>query len=453
MNKIIENFKDKKVALLGFGMEGKSTYRYIRKYIPNQMLYIIDTKDIYETNSYLKDDNNITYVKYDSSINYMDYDLIMKSPGISLNDIDITPFRDKISSQYDILVNNYRNNIIGITGTKGKSTTSSLIYNVLKNNNINTYLVGNIGIPMFDYLDDIKDDTMLVVELSAYQLEYPKVSPKYSIVLNLFEEHLDYFKELNKYYNAKLNIARYQTNDDYFLYSSDNNELNNRVNNLDIKSHKINITRNNITDNSIYCDDNYVYYINNNNNNKIKIYNINDRRYLLGDHNLTDIMFVLGIASILNLDNNKTVEAINNFKGLEHRLEYVGEYNNIKYYDDAIATIPEATINAIRTLKDVDTLIIGGKDRGIDYSQLIDYLKESNISNIICMPDSGYKIADKLNKNTIKIETLEQAVRYAKKNTKKGMICVLSPSAPSYNCYKNFEEKGNRFKELVRNGE
>ena len=164
-----------------------------------------------------------------------------------------------------------------------------------------------------------------------------------------------------------------------------------------------------------------------------------------------NIMLSLKVADILNLDLDKCVKTINSFEPLEHRMEKVGTFNGITYYDDSIATIPDATINCIDALKKVDTLITGGKDRGIDYKPLIDYLNNSDVNNVICMPESGYKISDKINKNVYKVETLEEAVEIAKKVTKKDYICLLSPSAPSYNQFKNFIEKGNKFQELVKN--
>jgi UDP-N-acetylmuramoylalanine--D-glutamate ligase len=163
-----------------------------------------------------------------------------------------------------------------------------------------------------------------------------------------------------------------------------------------------------------------------------------------------NIMAALKVAKILNLDMNKCIAAITNFKPLPHRMELVGTFDGITYYDDAIATIPEATIDCIDALKTVDTLITGGKDRGIDYTPLINYINSSNITNVICMPETGYKIADKINKNVYKIEELEDAVAKAKEVTKKGYICLLSPSASSYNKFKNFEEKGNYFQKYVR---
>ena len=164
-------------------------------------------------------------------------------------------------------------------------------------------------------------------------------------------------------------------------------------------------------------------------------------------------MFALTVSEILELDLPKTVETINSFEPLPHRIERVGIYNDILFYNDAIATIPEATINSIEALEKVDTLIIGGMDRGISFDKFIDYLNNSNIGNLICMPTTGHKIANRINNPNMKvyvIETLDEAVKTAKEVTKKNMICLLSPAAASYGFFKNFKEKGEIYKRIVR---
>ena len=168
---------------------------------------------------------------------------------------------------------------------------------------------------------------------------------------------------------------------------------------------------------------------------------------------IRNIMVVLTISEIMELDLKKTIDAIKNFKPLEHRIELVGKYNDIIFYNDSIATIPNATISAIKALKNVNTLIFGGMDRGIDYGPLIEFLDSGIVKNLICMPTTGHKIGNKIkNKNVFKynVETLEEAVAKAKEVTSKESICLLSPAAASYEYFKNFEEKGKAYKNLVK---
>ena len=210
LDKIIKEFKNKKIVILGFGKEGKSTYQFIRKHLNDISLTIKDKNDNIKNDPLFQKDPNVEIITGEDYLDHLEeYDLIMKTPGISFKDIDTTLIKDKISSELEILLKYYKNNIIGITGTKGKSTTSSLIYDVLKNNNKKCFLLGNIGIPIFDFIEQIEPDTLLVVEMSSHQLEFVNHSPHIAIITNLYEDHLDHTNGVNDYYQAKLNIARF----------------------------------------------------------------------------------------------------------------------------------------------------------------------------------------------------------------------------------------------------
>lgn len=283
----------------------------------------------------------------------------------------------------------------------------------------------------------------LVLELSSHQLEFVQKSPNISILLNIFEEHLDHYDSYQKYIDAKCNIFKFQNNSDFFLYNMDNEILQKNVH--DVKASVIKVSIKNNEEASICYRDGFVYY------NDKKIYDNKTPRNLIGDYNLNNIMFVLGISEILGLSIQKSIESICSFETLPHRLEYVGKYDDVFYYDNCIGTTPEATIEVINALGNVDSLIIGGMDRGIDYADFIEFLNNSKIRNIICMPKTGHDIAAKLNNvNAIYVETLEEAVEMAKKVTKKEMSCLISPAAASYGFFKNFEEKGDKFQALVR---
>lgn len=447
--KIIKKLKNKKIAIMGFGKEGKSTYNFIRRHLPNQTITILDKFDILKNNEYLTNDKNLIIITGDNYLdNLSSYDLIIKAPGIALLDIDTKSFEHKITSQLELILEINRKNIIGITGTKGKSTTSSLIYNVIKNQFDNVFLLGNIGNPILDNIEEFNDQTLLVIEMSSHQLEYVNNSPHIGIILNLFQDHLDHTGTLEKYHNDKMHMFKYQTNNDIGIYDGQNDYLNKLINN-NYKSQLYTFKVNDKTGN-IYTVDNNIYY-----NNEI-IYDGKQQRNLLGNHNLKNIMATLLVCKLLNLDINKATKTINEFKPLEHRLEMVGTYNNITYFNDTIATIPEATINGIKGLEKVDTLIFGGMDRNIDYNDFINFLNKSNISNLIGLPETGHKICKILKisnttKNIFLVESLEEAVEIASKYTKEKHICLLSPAASSYNKYKNFEEKGNCYKKIIKN--
>ena len=438
---IVKKLIGKKIAILGFGREGIATYDFINRYIDNSDITIIDKDEkLIEKNPFLK---NANVVLGDNYLDNLDiYDIIIKTPGISFKNIDITNIKDKITSELELLLEVNSKNVIGITGTKGKSTTTTLTYEIIKNQIDNTVLVGNIGIPIFSMLDNCDDDTLFVTEMSSHQLEFIKKSPHIGVVLNLFEDHLDHAGTLKHYFDIKLNMFRYQESNDYMIYCSNNIELNNLVNKNSFKSEKYIVNPYNNA--NVTIKDNMVTF------DGEEIYDINSKRNLLGSHNLENIMVSLTITKILGLDIEKAVDIINNFKGLEFRLENIGKVDGVIYYTDTLATIPEATIEAINALKSVDTLIFGGMDRGISYDDFIKFLNTTNISNFICMPTTGHVIGKKLNSSKVKyVETLDEAVNLAKKLTAKGKICLLSPAAASYGFFKNYEDKANKYKELV----
>lgn len=442
---IIEKLKGKNIAILGFGREGKSTYKFIRKYLKDIHLTIIDKKDFE-----LKD-TNITKVVGE---NYLDnlgkYDVIIKSPGISLNKIDTSSLIDKITSQLELLLEVDRKNIIGITGTKGKSTTSTLTYEVLKKQYDDVYLLGNIGTPVLDNVSKYTDETKLVIEMSSHQLEYVKTSPHIAIVLNLYQDHLDHAGTLEHYHQNKMNIFKYQDENDYAIYLDDNEYLHKLVSENDYKAIKytVRFDNKNLSGNTTRIKGKDVY-INN------EMVYVDDSRKILGDHNLKNIMFVLTICKIMNLDFLKAHRVIKEFTGLKYRMEYLGKYHEINFYNDTIATIPEATINAVNAIGNVDTLIFGGLDREIDYKDFIQFLLKSKIRNLIGMPTTGTnilkEIENKTDKNIFYANTLEEAHKIAIENTKKNKSCLLSPAAASYEFFKNFEEKGAAFEKIVKN--
>ena len=441
---IIEKLKDKNIAILGFGREGQSTYHFIRKYLGEKRITILDQKSI------SIDDSNVTLITGEDYLKHLEeFDLIIKTPGVSLKDIDLTNIEDKITSQLELLLEVNRKNIIGITGTKGKSTTSTLTYEVLKDQLGDVYLLGNIGVPVLDEIDHYQDNTTLVIEMSSHQLEFIHQSPHIACILNLYEDHLDHTGTIEKYHQSKLNIFKYQTEDDYAIYSDDNSYLQDYMNygsylgkkytvRFDFLNQIGNSTR--LLDHDVFINDKVVYH--------------DDKRMILGDHNLKNIMFVLTIVSILGLDFEKAKSIISHFHGLKYRMEYIGKYHDIHFYNDTIATIPEATINAVKAIGNVDTLIFGGLDRGIDYQEFISFLRDSSIHNLICMPTTGVMIGKELensDKNVLFVNTLEEAYEKALIYTNKEMSCLLSPAAASYEFFKNFEEKGKKFEEIVKN--
>lgn len=439
----------KSILILGYGREGKSTHLFIRNRFKDIKLTILDCNDLVKI-----DDENVEVIKDNEYDKYFDnFDVIIKSPGVSIKREVYEKYNKKIVSQTSLFLEYSKNLVIGITGTKGKSTTSSLIYHILNNCNLEAKLVGNIGIPIFSELNDINKDTIVVIEMSSHQIQYITKSPKIAVLLNIYEEHLDYYESFNEYILAKEKIYEFQNEDDVLIYNAccENIDIS-KINKVKQRKIPIYTSGENNNDNN-YIDiskDNIVFT---NKNRQCKINRSDIITSLKGEHNIYNICVAIGVCLECGLKIDSILTAISSFKGLEHRIEFVGKFNDITFYNDSIATIPEATICSIKSFEKVDTVIIGGKDRGINYSGLVDFLNKSDISKAIFICESGKRVYNMLGKNKDKyiyVENLENAVKLAKNYTPKDGICILSPAASSYGYYKNFEERGNVFKELVK---
>jgi UDP-N-acetylmuramoylalanine--D-glutamate ligase len=245
--KIIDEIKDKNILILGFGVEGKATYNFIRKFLPTKHITIADINiNLKENNIFLNEDQNISFILGNDYLNYLNnYNCIIKSPGVCIKDIDIIEMKS-ITSQVELFLKYYGKKTIGITGTKGKSTTSSMLYQCLIEQGYKTKLLGNIGTSIFEYITEIDDDVTTVLELSSDQLTYCHYSPHIGVWLNVFEEHLDHYKTYQDYIKAKANIYKYQSNDDYFIYNEDIEDVKNNIDNSHATKYSFSLTNSEI---------------------------------------------------------------------------------------------------------------------------------------------------------------------------------------------------------------
>lgn len=427
MPPIIEELKDKRVAILGFGREGRSTYNYLRRYLPDQPLTIADINPI--------DATGLEHVEFLIGENYQqlyDYDVIMKSPGIVMHEAIPT---EKLNSQSNLLLKYYGHQTIGITGTKGKSTTCSLLYHILKQH-YPCVLLGNIGKPPFDQLDAIDENTYIVDECSCHQLEYIRHAPHWGVLLNLYEEHLDHYGSFAKYRQAKENIWRNQSADDLLVCEKS-------LRSDAMKAAVITASMNDETA-DIYVTGNHLHIL-------TEEIELQPRQTtLLGQHNDYDIAIDLYLAKQLGIDYADALAALADFQPLPHRLQYVGYHHHRHWYDDSISTICETTIQALQSLPETDTLLLGGMDRGIDYRPLADYLNAHPVAHVILMYDSGAVLAPQLRIPYTMASDLQAAVEIAKRVTKPEGVVLLSPAAASYGFFKNFEERGDCYQAYMK---
>ena len=369
------------------------------------------------------------------------YDLILQSPGVIIKDSLSASEKSRILSQTELLLRLKPCRIIGVTGTKGKSTTSSLINHLLSRCGFKTMLIGNIGVPPLKRLEEMTPDTIAVCELSCHQLEFVRHSPQTAVLLNIFPEHLDHYVSFNAYVEAKRNILRFQGEGDRAFVNADV---------ISAAGERANPTAGRIStcafgrEADVWTDGESICLYGQ------KIPRERIRTPLLGKHNMYNIAVALAAAIGEGADLSSCLDALASFSGLEHRLEHVADINGVEWVNDSICTIPEAAIAAVNAFDETDCIILGGMDRGIPYDALGDFLNTGRVRNVILLPDSGRRIGALITSpdvNVVYADNMEQAVSYAARTAKKRVL--LSPASASYGFYKNFEERGQHFKSLV----
>lgn len=496
------------IAILGLGREGKSSFRLIRDLLPEKDLLLVDADPEKENDPLWKTQKHIRFITGPGYLETFRTEagsasLILKTPGISLKDFPDLLSLPQLSSQTDLFLRIYGRQAIGITGTKGKSTTSMLCHHL-----IDAYrpclLAGNIGIPLFDIVDEIGSQTLIVCEFSAHQLEQAHTAPHTGVLLNLYEEHLDHYRSFLDYQQAKMNIAgQIRGNDETrcsgkepalsrritenaglpslpaaFIYHKDDplirERLRERFGENSVQPPRPSCTGNDQTETRTAIPTVFLCYSAKNEadlylrDNSIitrqgeKIFDLSDPHPLIGRHNLSNLMAALLAAHANGISYRDAVRRIASFRPLPHRLQLVGCIDGSYFFNDSISTIPQATVAALESVselpfvKGIDCLILGGMDRGIDYQALADYLKLHKLENITFVGDAGKRIFRLLRKsgampaNFLISDDYPQIVQWAKEHTRPGFACILSPAAASYDQFRNFAHRGEVFSSLVR---
>lgn len=431
MKKVLKQIiTNKNILILGFGREGKSTLREVLALGGFLSVAISDAKDI---PSEIKAEipENVSYITGPGYLDCLDeFDVVFKSPGVVLKK-PAAEYKALITAQMDIFIEAYRDNIIGITGTKGKSTTSSLIAHILKENGKNVLFAGNIGIPVFDICEQVEDDSVIVLEMSCHQLEFIKVSPRISVLLNIYEDHLDHYGTREKYAEAKKNIYRWQKKEDFLFTTA-----------ATLEECKDTPGRVIIIDKSM-----------------APFTDLAETGSLLkGNHNILNAAFAYNVVKEFGIDGAGFMKAFPSFVGLPHRLQFIGSKDGIDYYDDSISTTVKSAISAVESIENAGTVLLGGMERNLEYDELIDYLLTSKLQRIVFMYSSGKRMYEMYREKFEEYpaapefcfeENLEEAVKNAMAYAKEGSAVILSPAAASYDHFKNFEERGDIYKNLI----
>lgn len=320
--------------------------------------------------------------------------------------------------------------VIGITGTKGKSTTSSLSAHILQKAGKHVVLAGNIGISPFQLLDEANTDTIFVLELSSHQLADLSVSPHISACINLYNDHADWHGSQAEYWEDKHNIMRFAGPNDVFIYNPQFTELKNWANTANCKTIAINPSE------------------------KLDL----SHAKLFGDHNRLNALVAREITHQFNVSDDAFKEALDSFEPLKHRMQFVAKKDDRIYIDDAIGMTPESTSASLKAISEkygqVGCLLLGGQDRNYDFTGLMQQIADAKIPNLVLFPDTVEKMKDAIPTGyapqIFETTSMTEAVSFARKNTPRGKVVLLSTAAPSYSLWQDFEDKGNQFQSAVR---
>ena len=412
----------KTIGILGYGMEGRSSYTVMRQLYPDTPIIVVDQNAQVEV-----PDHPLTAVAAGSD--YMDAladcDVVLRSPGIKL---EVGDYDGKVTSQAALFTQVCRDRIIGVTGTKGKSTTTTLIHHLLSGT-YETALVGNIGVPPLEALTAEYD--YYVCEYSCQQLSDMEVSPRYSLLLNLYPEHLDYYASVEEYYNTKRNIYQHQDSTDHCYSVSETASPG-----LQLAlgtTYRIAEKRLLATEDCIEINSQKIPYTD----------------ALAGDHNKLNQLFAIAVCLQIGLEETDIVAPLQSFTGLPHRLETVYEADGLRYVNDSISTIPQSTIAAIQAYDDVALVLIGGYDRGIDYSPLVVYLEQSLEVEVVLFSAVGERLSTLLQRPFVLKPSFAEGTKYTlEHHPSKGTI-LMSPAASSYDEFRSFVHRGDAFRQMV----
>ena len=452
------NIKGKRVAIIGIGVSNIPLIDYFHDLGARVTVFdeidkaLLDKYIIKKINDY-----GFDLVTGSNALHFLrGFNIIFRSPSCLPTTLQLKSEQKRgaiVTSEIEMLMNTCPCKVIGVTGSDGKTTTTTLIYEILKKAGYNCHLGGNIGVPLFTKVKYFKEDDIVILELSSFQLMDMEVSPEISVITNVSPNHLDKHSSYEEYIEAKKSIFAYQDKSGKVVLNYDNDITREFAKDAEGKvvffSSKSKLADGVIYDDGIIkeCEDGVRKHI------------LDTKEiHLRGVHNFENICAAIAATSDL-VDTKTQIEAIKEFKGVEHRLEFVRELNGVKWYNDSIGTSPSRTIAGLNSFDEKIVLIAGGYDKNLDYTPLAKPILEK-VSKVVLLGRTATKIADVILKATAgtdivfpvyKCTTLEQAVQRAQNIAKEGEIVLFSPARASFDMFKNFAERGKKFKEIVNN--
>ena len=446
------DLNDKNILILGLGISGVSTVKALDKLGAN--IIVSDVKTQYELKEYIDEikDIDVVYKLGTNEVSLEDIDLIVKSPGVPL---DLQVLKDAKLKGIEVITDlelayrlNPNKNIIAITGTNGKTTTTTLTGEYFKKAGYNVYVMGNIGVGVLWDMINSKDDDIFIIEASSFQLENTiEFKPKVSLILNLTPDHLNWHKTFGNYIEAKKKIFKNQGKDEYTVLNYDDSLLRNMKD--EVKSNLIWFSVNNKLSKGIYIEDEYIVI-----DDGIKIEKVlkTEDVKIIGEHNLENALASVAIAWIMGLDIDIIRDVLRTFPGVEHRIEYVTTIDEVKFYNDSKGTNSDASIKAIEAVDSPIILIAGGMDKGTEFDDLILSFK-GKVKALVLLGETKYKLKETAIKygfdKVYLVENMEEAVKKSFELAEQGDNVLLSPACASWDMYDSFETRGEHFKQIV----
>ncbi|MDU0939882.1 MAG: UDP-N-acetylmuramoyl-L-alanine--D-glutamate ligase [Clostridiales bacterium] len=444
----------KKVFVIGTGISGINAANFLNKHGKTVILY--DSNDSIDKDK-VRDqlDNKETEIiagnLSDSVIDSAD--LLIPSPGVFPESEIFQRFVRKdipIWGEIELAYRFEKGKVIAITGTNGKTTTTTLVGEMVKAWNEKTFVVGNIGYPYTNEVDKTSEDSYSVAEISSYQLETMiGFHPVISAITNITPDHMDRHHTMDEYERVKESITKNQTKSDTCILNYDDERLR-KFGEEKCPASVIWFGRKKQPENGFYLVGDHIYLVRG--KQKAPILNINQVK-LLGDHNYENIMVALGVAMALGMPLDIALSVIKNFNAVEHRIEFVANINDVDYYNDSKGTNPDAAIKAIEAMRKPVVLIAGGYDKGVEFDEYIKAFGDK-VKEVVVLGQTADKIIETAKKynftNIKKVGTLEEAVSVCKADAVPGDCVLLSPACASWGMFTNFEERGRLFKEYVK---
>ncbi|PIQ77291.1 UDP-N-acetylmuramoyl-L-alanine--D-glutamate ligase [Candidatus Peregrinibacteria bacterium CG11_big_fil_rev_8_21_14_0_20_46_8] len=452
------------IAILGHGIEGKAAAEYFLA--KGEEVTVCDSNQGLSLPKTLGAQLGPDYLK-----NLERFDLVVRSPGISPNIKELQPIRSKLTSATKIFFDACPCPVIGVTGTKGKGTTASLLHAILSQGEKRVFLGGNIGVPMLSFLNQVTKSDLVILELSSFQLMDLQKSPHVAVVLGITPDHLDYHKDFEEYVAAKQNIVRHQTKNDVAIIDVDSAESAACAKLTSARVREVSTTKS-VRDGAFVKVDSFTLL----DGNEGSIFGTRGNTRLLGEHNVKNILAAAAAAQTLGAPLQHIQSAVQNFKGLPHRLEHVARKEGVDFYNDSASTNPETTIAAIRSFKRPEIIILGGSGKGVSFASLAaEVVERENVKSVIVFGEMRQEISAAIEKaaieermqaikaaakkkeepipphklEIIQAESVAEAFMVAKMLAQEGDVVLLSPACASFDMFSNYIERGEMFRNFV----